>query len=109
MVKSTLAILTLICIVVTGCTALSGYTPPQQQGNLIDSSRIKHIKAGMRQQQVIYLLGNPVLKHVLNAERWDYVYTYSNQGQVEQRKLSIYFKAGHVTHYDTTIADKAKA
>lgn len=67
-------LLTVLCLsTLTACTF--AYKQDVQQGNIIDSSQICALHVGMTKDQVRYLLGSPVLSHVLNQERWDYIST----------------------------------
>lgn len=66
------------------CTALSlsacslfppPYKVPVTQGNLITQEQLSQLQVGMSKFQVIYLLGNPMLKDTFKPDEWHYVYT----------------------------------
>lgn len=64
----------ILCLsALTACTF--AYKQDVQQGNIVDASQVSALHVGMTKDQVRYLLGSPVLSHVLNQERWDYVST----------------------------------
>ena len=62
------------------------------QGNILEPSKVAQIKAGMNKNQVVYLLGDPVLPTVFHDDRWDYVY-YDNPSneEIELYRLTLFF------------------
>lgn len=54
------------------------YKPDVQQGNQLTDDRIAAITLGMSQDQVNYLLGNPILTNVINTQKTEYVYTFQS-------------------------------
>ena len=59
-----------------GCQRLPGqYKLGIEQGNIVDQDRLQQVKTGMSQEQVQFLLGNPVLLNRLNPLEWIYYYT----------------------------------
>ena len=52
------------------------YRPDIQQGNLLQTTDIDQVKAGMTHSQVRYILGTPMVSDPFNQQRWDYVYTF---------------------------------
>lgn len=93
-----------ILILGTGCSnkLITVHKLDIQQGNALKQSDAQKIKAGMTQDQVIKLLGNPVLKSTLNANRWDYIYhrqkPYENP---EKLRLFVYFQNKVVTRVES--------
>ncbi len=58
-------------------SACSWFTPYQQtleQGNLSDPEQLNQLHLGMSAEQVIYLLGSPLIKTPDNPQEWDYIY-----------------------------------
>lgn len=49
------------------------------QGNIIEAPQVAQLKVGMTQNQVIYLLGSPMIQDPFQQQRWDYYY-YLSQG-----------------------------
>ena len=70
----TLAILVSLAAasVLPGCV----YRPDIQQGNLLQTSDVDQVKAGMTRSQVRYILGTPMVSDPFDQQRWDYVYTF---------------------------------
>jgi len=61
---------------------------------------IDRLKPGMSKNQVIFVLGNPVLEDTLTKERWDYVYTIQISGEkLNKQILSIYFEKDKLSHF----------
>ena len=67
------------------------------QGNVLEQSKVAQIKAGMNKNQVIYLLGEPVLPTVFHDDRWDYVY-YNNASneEIELYRLTLFFDGSRI-------------
>jgi outer membrane protein assembly factor BamE len=98
------------------------YRPDIQQGNFISQEMVAQLKEGMTQDQVIFLLGTPLLNDVFHADRWDYAFRMQKgDGQVTSSRVTVFFKDKRVTSFEGTgdlpteadylarIADKAKA
>lgn len=63
------------------------------QGNLLDEETIARIRPGLTKEQIVYLLGRPILPSMFHDERWDYIY-YLNSLQKKKRryfKLTLFF------------------
>ena len=64
-----------------------------QQGNVLSQEMVAELKPGRTRDQVRFLLGTPLVSDIFHLQRWDYVYRYQNgqTGQVESRKLAVFF------------------
>nr|WP_255758763.1 outer membrane protein assembly factor BamE [Neisseria lisongii] len=63
------------------------------QGNELDSRAVVSLQPGMSRDQVQLLLGTPLLRDVFHADRWDYDFTISRNGIVQEKTdLTLYFK-----------------
>jgi outer membrane protein assembly factor BamE len=84
---------------ITACTC--AYRQDVQQGNIIAPSQIACLRVGMTKDEVRYLIGTPVLSHVLNRERWDYVYTCQkgNGPMKVNTRLSLYFSGERLVSF----------
>ena len=81
-------------LVLTSCSTLrfpGVHRINVQQGNVISQSMIDRLKPGMTKSQVRFVLGNPVIDHPLNENRWDYIYTMQVAGGETQRQALILF------------------
>lgn len=92
-IKSASAIL-LLALGLSACSTVKKvvYRIDVPQGNYLEQDKIDQLKIGMNQEQVRYLLGNPVLRDVFATHRWDYVFI-KREGHNEpiQRALLVYF------------------
>lgn len=76
------------------------YHPPIQQGNVMEAETLQKLHKGMSVNQVISLLGNPVLTNVFKGNELVYVYTFkSDDKPFQEKQLSVYFNKGTVSRY----------
>lgn len=89
----------LLTLLVSACSLVPIYRPTIEQGNLINQEKVAQLKPGMTRDQVVYLLGSPVLTSNFNADRWDYVYTFKpSTGMFEQKRVTLYFIGNRLDH-----------
>lgn len=71
-----------------------------QQGNVITQEMVDSLKPGMTQEQVAFIMGEPVMRNPFDSSRWDYVYTLRVPGYINDRmKLSLFFVDGELSHF----------
>ncbi|WP_233588353.1 outer membrane protein assembly factor BamE [Herminiimonas sp. KBW02] len=100
----------------------SPYRPDIQQGNFVSQEMVAQLKEGMTQDQVVFLLGTPLLTDLFHADRWDYAFRMQKgNGEITSSRVTVYFKDKLVSSYEgggdlptekdylARIADKAKA
>lgn len=76
-----------------GCSDGLLHRVDQQQGNLVTRSMIQKLRPGMTREQVLFVMGQPILRNSFDSDRWDYVYTYAPGGtNREKRDLTLYFE-----------------
>ena len=79
---------------------LKPYTLDIQQGVVVDSAMIQHLRPGMNQIQVGALMGTPLLSDPFHANRWDYVFYTRKDGHLsEPHDLTLYFKEGKLLKF----------
>lgn len=78
---TTIFALTLVCLSLSGCSLFHIYRQNIQQGNVMCPETIEQLRPGMTTDQVLYLMGTPVLSNTFQPNRWDYVYTYKPGGK----------------------------
>ncbi len=84
-------------LVMAGCAnpprLVTEYKIDIQQGNVLNQEMVAQLKPGQTRDQVRYVLGTPLIADVFHQQRWDYVYRFQNgaTGQVESRRLSVFF------------------
>lgn len=70
-----------------GCSYIKPYHVEIQQGNALDTNTLQQIHLGMTKNQVIDLLGNPILNNPFNDNELTYVYNLrSSNGEETQKK-----------------------
>ncbi len=94
----------IISFVATINLLISGCEPHRidiQQGNRVDPEAFTQLKQGMSRNQVIYLLGTPLLQDPFHNSRWDYIY-YMKPGnkQVKLSRITLYFDGDKLTRID---------
>jgi len=76
---------------------LRSYRVLVQQGNVIEESKIDALKINMTKEQVVFLLGEPVLNNIFDKNRWDYVYYRKREPEATKlNMISIFFKDENV-------------
>lgn len=98
----------------------SPYRPDIQQGNFVSQEMVAQLKQGMTQDQVIFLLGTPLLNDLFHADRWDYAFRLQKgNGEITTSRVTVFFKDKLVSHFEggdlptekdylDRISDKAK-
>src|SRR5574343_159495 len=87
------------CLMCAACSwkpsFINEYKIDIQKGNVLSQEAVAHLKPGHTRDQVRFLLGSPMLSDIFHQQRWDYPYRYQNgkTGQVEARRLSVFFDA----------------
>ena len=94
-----LILIQIAMITVSGCqllpdnAQLKSYRVLVQQGNVIDESKVDSLKINMTKEEVIFLMGEPVVNNIFDKERWDYVYYKKRDPEETQLNMvSIFFK-----------------
>lgn len=69
-----------------------------QQGNIMSTATVNEIHAGMSKDQVLAIMGSPVLTDVFNPQQFDYVYTFEHRDYpLTIQRVVIHFMNDHVT------------
>ena len=86
------SIVLIACSLVLGA-CIKPYQPNVQQGNIINNSDLREIRYGMNKQEVLYILGTPMVIDPFNEQRWDYFYSNRNprKKQTDQRLITAVF------------------
>jgi outer membrane protein assembly factor BamE len=91
----------LITSIVLFLSACSVYKIDIQQGNVLEPKAIEKLKVGMTKQQVLFIMGDPLLKDPFHASRWDYIHMLTPGGGKTHRKLlTLYFDADSLSRID---------
>lgn len=87
-----------LMIFLTACSALTPYKLPIQQGNIVASDSLAKLKSGMTKNQVVQVLGTPMVNDVFHANRWDYVHYLAKRGKMtEQNHVALIFQDERLT------------
>lgn len=99
-----LAIVTSIFL--TGCSVVDRwvYRPDINQGNYVTKEAIDLLQVGQSKDQVVFIMGSPMLTSVFGDNIWYYVFRQQPQhGELSQITYSIYFdQMGIVTDIKTS-------
>lgn len=78
-----------------GCAYFHLYRPTITQGNIINDDTVAQLRPGMSADQVLYLMGTPMLTNTFQPDRWDYVYTCKKGWRPRhQRHVTLLFMNG---------------
>ena len=69
-------------------TSCSTYKMEVQQGNALTNDVIAQLQTGMSKDEVMSILGTPLLQDNFRSDRWDYVY-YTKQGNSSSKRQGI--------------------
>ncbi|HEZ0570747.1 TPA: outer membrane protein assembly factor BamE [Neisseria meningitidis] len=65
------------------------------QGNELEPRAVAALRLGMTKDQVLLLLGSPLLRDAFHTDRWDYTFNTSRNGIIKERSnLTVYFENG---------------
>ena len=89
-----LIIMATLSVSLLGCDHIPvGYDINVQQGNIIQEDNVKQLKVGMSRDQVIEIMGEPVMINTFDTRSWDYVYTsVSRQQHFTKNKVTLVFE-----------------
>ncbi|MCX7172633.1 MAG: outer membrane protein assembly factor BamE [Proteobacteria bacterium] len=95
-------------VALAGCSSmpdtaslLTPYRINVRQGNFVTPAMVAQLKPGQTRDQVRFILGTPLVADPFHADRWDYIYRFQpGHGEVQQRRLAVYFAEGKLTRYD---------
>ena len=98
----------LITSIMLFLAACSVYKVDVQQGNVLDPKAIEKLKVGMTKQQVLFIMGDPLLKDPFHKSRWDYVHMLTPGGEKTRRKLlTLYFDGDILNRIDNSRLETA--
>ena len=77
-------------LLLPGCVV---YKIDIQQGNEVSAEMLSQLKIGMSKDEVVKVIGYPLINDPFHADRWDY-YFYLKKGKtgkVEQQSATLHF------------------
>ena len=79
-----------------------------QQGSIIQQEMLSRLKPGMDKNQVRFVMGTPSLVDPFHADRWEYLYIYSDGGRTrKQRHITLHFKDDKLAYVDGDVVPGA--
>ncbi len=98
MQKNLIIISILVSLLSFGCTP---HRIAIQQGNKVEPENFNKLKIGMSHNQVVFILGSPLLKDPFNQQRWDYLFYLKPGNQpVKSSLLTLYFEGDKLVKID---------
>ena len=83
---------------VQGC---SSYKIDIRQGNTLEEEIVDSLRIGMSKQQVVFLMGTPLVRDPFHTNRWDYVYTFKpGGGKMTSQHVCLYFDGDRLSKID---------
>lgn len=71
------------------------------QGNVVTREQVQALRPGQPKALVRDILGSPLVASVFHADRWDYVFAFSRQGQAaQQRRFTVHFRDGVLERFE---------
>jgi outer membrane protein assembly factor BamE len=78
-----------------------------QQGNIIEDEQLEKLHVGMKRQQVVRLLGTPLVQDPFRQDRWDYVYYFKPANKTaDLYQLVLFFEGDHLINFSTDIPQR---
>jgi len=102
--------LILFSLVLASCSSLlTPYKMEIRQGNYVTAEMRAQLKIGMSKQQVLYILGTPIVHDAFHDNRWDYVYRLEQKGEaVEKQDMTLFFEGENLVRViDGNTAEEA--
>jgi outer membrane protein assembly factor BamE len=87
----------------TACHLLQIHQPDIQQGNVLSPRLVDQLKPGMTSEEVVSILGDPLLTNAFRPYTLNYVYQLRVQNKpIKTKRLTLEFKNGTLMHYAIT-------
>ncbi|MBE0489666.1 MAG: outer membrane protein assembly factor BamE [Halomonas sp.] len=84
--------LSVALLLVSGCSYFGVYKRDIPQGNLVTADMVDQLRPGMTRDDVVYVMGRPLLEAPFDANQWDYVFRLDEAyGDVERRRVTLSF------------------
>jgi outer membrane protein assembly factor BamE len=89
-----------VAAITAGCGIV--YRQPIYQGNLLETTAVEQLQAGMSKQQVLGLIGTPSIQDPFHHDRWDYTSTQRTDrlARTEIKNLTLWFESDMLTTWE---------
>ena len=92
------AVVISLAVLMTGCSTVTKivYRPDINQGNYLAESEVSKLREGLTKEQVVYLLGTPMLHDPFGSNTWYYVFRQQpgHEGVTQQTLTLTFSDAG---------------
>jgi outer membrane protein assembly factor BamE len=93
--------LTAALLLSSGCSYFGVYKRDLPQGNLVTAGMVERLQPGMSRNQVVNVMGTPLLEAPFDANQWDYVFRLDEAyGGIEQRRITLTFDGDRLVNVD---------
>ncbi|MGI9344882.1 MAG: outer membrane protein assembly factor BamE [Gammaproteobacteria bacterium] len=100
----------LICLATVGCQSVLGIRPPIPtilQGNVYRTSDIEKLSVGLTTNQVLYVLGSPLLQPFDQPDTWFYYRAAVRQNKTQLRQLLVLrFKEDRLASWEESLLNE---
>ncbi|NAW33088.1 outer membrane protein assembly factor BamE [Halomonas alimentaria] len=84
--------LTAALLMASGCSYFGVYKRDIPQGNLVTAEMVEQLRTGMTRDDVVYVMGSPLLEAPFDASQWDYVFYLDKAYEdIERRRVTLTF------------------
>ncbi|MDT0593966.1 outer membrane protein assembly factor BamE [Glaciecola petra] len=101
--KLKLVLIFVVCLLTSACTDWI-FRIDVPQGNFLDQDDVNKLRVDMTKEQVIFVLGNPVVQDSFDNDTWYYVYDMKRgmrkRGEDIRKELVITFKDNKIASLD---------
>ena len=91
-------------LLLPGCVV---YKIDIQQGNEVSTEMLSQLKIGMSKDEVVKVIGYPLINDPFHADRWDY-YFYLKKGKtgkVEQQSATLHFDGDALMDIESSLLE----
>jgi len=79
-------------LLASGCSYFGVYKRDIPQGNLVTAEMVQQLRTGMTRDDVVYVMGSPLLEAPFDASQWDYVFYLDKAYEgTERRRVTLTF------------------
>lgn len=114
------ALLLPACLALSACSmkmpgvddlpGLKPYRINVQQGNALTQEMVAKLKPGMTRSQVRFVLGTPMVQDAFHANRWDYVYLFTEgHKETKSRRLTVIFEDDKLLRLEGDVVGRPSA
>jgi len=88
-----------LLLIMLSLPACAIYSPAVDQGNIVTYKMMNKLKVGMSRDQVLFIMGTPLIIDAYNQNRWDYVYIVNRKKQAMVTVLFIDDTASFIQYW----------